>query len=140
MIPAPQTLKNGRFDNVFIGQALALKLNSRLDADLDAPQVGLPLAFALSQNVPNPFGGGTVLPYALPERARVRMVVYNLMGQEVAKILDGEVEGGHRTQKWNGTDKGGRPLPSGIYFVRMNAKGLERGALFTATRRLVIFR
>ncbi len=100
----------------------------------------LPTAFALLQNVPNPFGRGTTLRFALPERSRVELTVYNLLGEEVARPVSGDQPAGMRAVDWQANGRGGRLLPSGVYFMRMRAVGLGTGKSFTATKRMVLFR
>src|SRR5262249_44459814 len=101
--------------------------------ELDRP-AALPLEYGLSQNSPNPFGVSTTISFALPERSRVRLAIYDLQGREVRTLLDGDAEAGWRTAAWRGEDDGGRPVEAGIYFVRMTARSL------TSTRSAVALR
>jgi hypothetical protein len=78
--------------------------------------VGIPSTFALHQNYPNPFNPSTTISYDLPVRARVKLVIYNLLGQEVATLVNGEQEPGRYNVKFDA-----RGLPSGIYFYRLEA-------------------
>jgi glucose/arabinose dehydrogenase len=81
----------------------------------------------LEQNFPNPFNPGTSLKYTLPRGGRVRLTVYNLLGQEVATLVD-------RTQAEGVYEVGFASvnLPSGIYFYRLVAPG------FAETKKMVI--
>lgn len=81
----------------------------------------------LEQNFPNPFNPGTSVQYTLPRGGRVRLTVYNLLGQEVATLVD-------RTQAEGTYEVGfaGVNLPSGIYFYRLVAPG------FAETKKMVI--
>ncbi len=83
-------------------------------------------------NYPNPFGLTTTLHFAVPERSQVRLSVFTLLGQEVARLVDGEVEPGYRSVQWNGVDRSGRPLPPGVYMYRMVAKSIGTGEFFQA--------
>jgi hypothetical protein len=78
--------------------------------------VGIPSTFALHQNYPNPFNPSTTISYDLPVRARVKLVIYNLLGQEVATLVNGEQEPGRYNVKFDASG-----LPSGIYFYRLEA-------------------
>ena len=90
------------------------------------------LAFVLGQNFPNPFAGSTTIRYSLPQAAPCRITVYSVTGQRLATLVDGIVEPGEYTLKWNGaSDRGGR-LHAGIYFCRMVA------GTFVRSRKLVI--
>jgi hypothetical protein len=88
---------------------------------------GSPSKFELLANHPNPFPSTTAITFAVPERSRVRLTVYTLLGQEVARLVDGEVDPGWRTIPWNGTDGRGRALPRGVYLYRLDAKSLATG-------------
>lgn len=76
----------------------------------------LPRQLVLSQNYPNPFNAATEIRYELPERRSVSLEIFNVTGQRVASLVDGEqLEGPHLVQ-WNAGN-----LPSGIYLVRLQA-------------------
>jgi len=76
----------------------------------------LPAEYQLCQNCPNPFNPITSIEYALPQAVKVRLAVYNTLGQEVAVLLDGLQPAGFHTVEFNaGT------LSSGIYFYRLEA-------------------
>jgi hypothetical protein len=78
--------------------------------------VGIPSTFALHQNYPNPFNPSTTISYDLPVRSRVKLSIYNLLGQEVATLVNGEQEPGRYNVKFDASG-----LPSGIYFYRLEA-------------------
>jgi photosystem II stability/assembly factor-like uncharacterized protein len=73
-----------------------------------------PGEFRLGQNYPNPFNPATSISYVLPERGRVRLAVFNTLGEEVAVLVNDVQEAGHRTVAFNA---GG--LPSGVYSYRL---------------------
>lgn len=75
-----------------------------------------PLTFQLRQNYPNPFNPATTIEFTLPSRTLTRLVVYNTLGQEVAQILNNEMEPGLHSVTFNGDG-----LPSGIYYYRLSA-------------------
>jgi len=83
----------------------------------------LPKSFALAQNVPNPFNPSTTIRFALPAARRdlhqVRLTVYNLRGRTISTLLEGSLNPGYHSVVWNGSDRHGKPLPSGIYFYRL---------------------
>ena len=88
-----------------------------------APHVAeaAPLAFALSQNQPNPFGGATEISYALPAPTLVELSVYNVAGQVVRVLASGERAPGRYATAWDGRDETGRPVAAGLYFYRLVA-------------------
>ena len=64
----------------------------------------LPARLQLGQNYPNPFNPATIIPYQLPAPGRVRLEVFNILGQRVATLVDGARPAGFHTATWNATD------------------------------------
>lgn len=83
---------------------------------------------------PNPSGGPTVIAYALPRGMRVHLDIYNILGQRVRTLEDGEGGPGRCALIWDGTDHAGHRVSSGVYFVRMQAGGES------ACRKIVMIR
>ncbi|MBI5215123.1 MAG: T9SS type A sorting domain-containing protein [Ignavibacteriae bacterium] len=102
----------------------------------------LPTQFGLSQNYPNPFNPFTIVNYQLPIDNYVTIKVYNVLGEEVATLVDGVQEAGYQSIRWNARDKNGQPLSSGIYFYKMNAGNPSSGTGqgFTDTKKLMLMR
>ena len=86
----------------------------------------IPSVYSLSQNYPNPFNPITKMNYALPKRSRVIISVYNVLGQEVTTLLNKEQDYGYHTVTWNGTDRIGKQVASGVYFARLTAKNFSQ--------------
>lgn len=78
-----------------------------------------PAEFSLSQNFPNPFNPVTTINFALPEAGKVRLAVYNLLGQEVRTLAAGSMVAGNYKATWNSLDNMGRKVSSGIYLYRL---------------------
>jgi hypothetical protein len=86
-------------------------------------------AIRLEQNFPNPFTPGvspTIFTYHLDADSRVTLSVYNLIGQEVARLVDREEEekGMHRVA-WDGADANGNFVPAGFYFYKLDTGEVE---------------
>ncbi len=79
----------------------------------------LPQAWTLGQNYPNPFNPSTIIPYQLAAAAPVRLEVFNLLGQRIAMLVDGERPAGFHTATWHATDAAGRAVGAGVYIYRM---------------------
>ncbi|UCH11554.1 MAG: T9SS type A sorting domain-containing protein, partial [Fidelibacterota bacterium] len=94
----------------------------------------LPEEFALSPNYPNPFNPATTLSYALPQPVKVSLRVYNLLGQEVATLVNGWADLGYHEAVWQGLDRTGRAVASGVYIAVLRAEGLVK------TRKMVLLR
>ena len=85
----------------------------------------LPARFALGPNYPNPFNPSTIIPYQLAASSEVRLEVFNLLGQHIATLVDGERPAGFHTATWHATDGAGRAVGAGVYIYRMMV-GAER--------------
>jgi hypothetical protein len=83
-----------------------------------AEQTAQPLAYALSQNFPNPFNPSTLIRYQLAGAGPVRLTVYDILGREVATLTDGMQQPGTHEARFDG---GG--LSSGVYFYRLQTAG-----------------
>ena len=95
-------------------------------------RVGLPTGFGLGQNYPNPFNPGTVIPYQLAAQGYVRLEVFNLLGQRVVTLMDGEQVAGAYAARWDARDAAGYGVSAGVYFYRLTVDaGME-------TRRMVL--
>ena len=79
----------------------------------------LPARFALGPNYPNPFNPSTIIPYQLAASSAVRLEVFNLLGQRIATLVDGERPAGFHTATWHATDGAGRAVGAGVYIYRM---------------------
>ena len=77
----------------------------------------LPKEFALLQNYPNPFNPGTIIKFEIPKTSFVTLKIYNLLGQEVAELVNEEKQPGKHSVIWNSPG-----LASGVYFYKLYAK------------------
>ncbi|NIO28947.1 MAG: T9SS type A sorting domain-containing protein, partial [Candidatus Latescibacteria bacterium] len=95
----------------------------------------LPLKYELSYNYPNPFNPVTTLRYDVPSPGSVvSIVIYNIKGQAVKRLMNQYKAPGFHSIAWNGKDDRGESVASGIYFVQMKAEG------FRQTRKLVLLK
>ncbi|MBI3365852.1 MAG: T9SS type A sorting domain-containing protein [Ignavibacteriae bacterium] len=99
-----------------------------------------PTKFALHTNYPNPFNPTTSIKFDLPEQSVVRLSVFNILGQEVAVLVNGVVEAGFREVEWNTTTGNGVVLPSGIYLYRIQATSLSSDKEFTQINKMVLMK
>ena len=101
---------------------------------LEEADVGLPDQFALHQNYPNPFNPFTTIEYALPERSKVQMTVFDVMGREVIRLDEGDKPAGYHRVLWDAADSAGKLVDTGVYFCRIQAGS------FTETIKMVYLR
>jgi peptidyl-Asp metalloendopeptidase len=105
---------------------------------LEMEAFALPTEFAIHENYPNPFNPSTTIRYEIPEVSRVSLVVYDIMGREVQRLVDGVIEPGYYTATWEGRNKSGSPVASGIYIYRFTAlpvsdAGISEGIHYVKT-------
>jgi photosystem II stability/assembly factor-like uncharacterized protein len=98
-----------------------------------------PSTYLLMQNYPNPFNPTTVIRYTLPVDGTVTMKVYDMLGREVATLVDGPVAAGEHSAGWDGRDGAGSQVSSGVYFCRMTA-GNDRAVTYSAIRKMILVR
>ena len=96
--------------------------------------LALPEIFVLYQNFPNPFNSITMIRYELPQEKNIHLSIFNLNGEEVMTIVSGKQGAGKHQVVWNGVDKSGKEVTSGIYF-----SVLKNGS-FTKTRKMTLIR
>jgi hypothetical protein len=92
-------------------------------------QVQLPLEFGLSQNYPNPFNPVTIVKYAQPVETHTHLKMYDILGREVASLVDEDRPAGYHQVSFDG----GR-FSSGVYFYRMEAGG------FASVKKLLLLK
>jgi hypothetical protein len=105
----------------------------------DELRSALPSEFTLKQNFPNPFNPSTTIPYDIFQKSRVRLSIYNILGQEVRRLVDGVHEPGRYTVVWNGKDSRGHAVSSGVYVVRLAVTRFNREA-FVMSRKLQLLK
>ncbi len=94
-----------------------------------------PLDFALRQNFPNPFNPATVIGAQWPAASRVTLAVYDVLGREVALLIDGVRPAGTCEAAFDGTG-----LPSGVYFCRLSASPIGTGKTIVRARAMILTR
>jgi subtilisin family serine protease len=101
------------------------------------PEEGLPLArTGLFQNSPNPFNPSTVITFSVggDRKAHVKLEIFDVRGRRIKTLISDNIEPGMHRLTWNGTDRHGRSVGSGIYFCRLAVEGL------TMTRKMNLLR
>jgi hypothetical protein len=97
------------------GSIFTLELATGIDARGGS---GIPAAFVLERNYPNPFNGGTEITFGLPRAARVTLCVFDGTGRIAAMLAEGSFGPGYHRVHWDGTGRNGTRLPSGLYLIR----------------------
>lgn len=99
---------------------------------VDDPAIAFPEKFALYQNYPNPFNPTTNIKFDLPKQSDVKLVIYNVLGQEVITLVDDNLKAGDYAKTWNGLDQHGNRVATGVYFYKLVTNE------HTAVKKLVI--
>lgn len=81
-----------------------------------------PVGFYLDNNYPNPFNPSTQIKFGIPEPSIVTIKIYNILGKEIATLLNKEISPGNYNINWEARDSNGQLLPSGAYLVKFNAE------------------
>ncbi|MCY4604358.1 MAG: T9SS type A sorting domain-containing protein [Gemmatimonadetes bacterium] len=117
------------------GKALNLAIDFSAAWAAAKPLAALPLANSLNQNYPNPFNPETTIPYALSSDTIVSLTIYNIAGQVVRKLVDGEaLAAGQYQAVWDGRSESGASVASGMYFYLLHAGD------YVAKRKMVLLR
>jgi hypothetical protein len=94
----------------------------------------IPASFELAQNYPNPFNPSTTISFSLPTQEYVTLVIYDMLGKEVNKLVDGQMSAGTFKVTWQGDAKSGQKVSSGVYFYRLQAGS------FTSVKKMLMLK
>jgi hypothetical protein len=108
-----------------LGMTYIDQIISNIEDDKNSGSV--PSEYALSQNYPNPFNPNTKIDFSLPVESNVKLVIYNILGQEVNQLVNNQMSAGNHSVIWNANDAGGNQLTSGIYLYKITATGVNKG-------------
>jgi hypothetical protein len=138
-VPAVQLAAKGNYIVFAVGLAGNGTLSALLKAEVltsikDEANLAVPVEYELSQNYPNPFNPETQIAFTVPANSSVKLVVYDLLGKEVVRLIDSNLLPGNYTVRWNGRDARGSQVATGAYIYRLET------ANFTQTRRMLYLR
>ena len=107
-----------------------------LTAVEDTPRADsyLPTQYSMSSNYPNPFNPETRIQIEIPYASFISLKIYNLSGQEILTVINGNKPPGIYEVTWNGCDKYGNKVSSGVYFYRLESNN------FSETRKMILLR
>jgi hypothetical protein len=95
----------------------------------------LPDQFGLAQNYPNPFNPSTTINYSLPYSSKVKLNVYNAIGENVAELFNGVQEAGYHNVNFNAS-----LLPSGVYFYSIQTNSVDGTQNFSNTKKMMLLK
>ncbi len=92
----------------------------------------VPLVYSLRDNYPNPFNPSTTIEFSLPDAGHVDLQIFDIAGRLVQTLVSEDLPAARHSIVWNGTDRSGRRVASGVYYYRLVSKGL------TDTRKMML--
>lgn len=104
------------------------------DVEDDGKPGERPGEFSLYDNYPNPFNPETKISYSLARPCRVRLEIFNLLGQKIRTLVDQQQAAGVRQVVWDGRNQSGEEVASGVYFYRLEADD------FSQTKKMILVR
>ena len=119
----------GQYPDVVMGSGSATYTKTGLEKEGAELRRAVPTTLELFQNHPNPFNPSTTIRYGIPEKAHVRLEVFNTLGQSVAVLVNNEQEAGYHSAVFEGSE-----LASGVYVYRLTTE------TFVQTKRLLLLR
>jgi len=102
---------------------------------IDVENNSVPVAFSLAHARPNPFNPSTTIAYEVPEQTHIMLTVYNLLGQEVVRLVDQVQAAGRFEVVWHGFNSRGAGVASGVYLYR-----IVSGSGYTDTKRMTLLK
>ena len=94
----------------------------------------IPDEYALHHNYPNPFNPTTTILYDVPQEGYVSLVIYDLMGREINKLMNGTMDAGYYSMQWNGRNSFGSMVSAGVYFYQIQVNG------FVQTKKMLLLK
>ncbi len=98
-------------------------------------EIVIPNKFELSQNYPNPFNPSTVISYSLPSDSKVKLQVFNALGEVITTLVDETRNAGVQTIKWNASN-----LASGVYLYRISAESISDSKKFSSVKKMILMK
>lgn len=118
-----------------VAQYVVLKADSNTVTSVNTDENIIPLNFVLFQNYPNPFNPSTTIKYSLPERSKVLISIYNVLGEKIIKLNDKVEEKGNHFVNWQPAN-----ISSGIYLYKAEINLLNSKKRITQTKKMLFIK
>jgi len=99
-----------------------------------------PETYSMYPSYPNPFNPTTTLKYDIPENSHIKLTVFDLSGRVVTELMNQSIMAGTHHSIWNGKDKNGRSVSSGVYLIQMKAISTNGKKHFTNSQKIVLLK
>jgi DNA-binding beta-propeller fold protein YncE len=106
----------------------------------ESPTEQVPEAFGLAQNYPNPFNPETNIRFTMPQPGWVKLTIWDIMGRQVAQLLDSPYSAGIHEVQWNGRTLNGKQAASGLYLYNIRMMNSAGEILFNANRKMLLLK
>jgi len=131
-----QRSSNGQFERVgyVVGHGTTTEIQNYVftETTIQNVEVISPAVFALEQNYPNPFNPSTTINFSLAADSKVSLSVFDVLGQEVANLISGNLAAGSHEINFNASN-----VNSGVYFYRIDATAVD-GTNFTSVKKMIL--
>jgi photosystem II stability/assembly factor-like uncharacterized protein len=123
---------NKDFGYIFSYGGKVLRFENQVTGIAERPSEHKPTDFVLEQNYPNPFNPTTTIAFSVPQTQKVTLKVYNLMGEEIKTLVEGNVSAGNHYVNWDATDNSGQKVTSGLYLytLKIGNQKLTKSMIF----------
>ncbi|HEX9973749.1 MAG TPA: FlgD immunoglobulin-like domain containing protein, partial [bacterium] len=99
-----------------------------------------PTGFALYDNYPNPFNLATTITFQLLQPSKIRLSIFDLQGHTVRTLVHGDVSAGYHIIQWDGRDDRGNVMASGVYIMRIEARGNASNKSFMDSKKMILMK
>lgn len=121
--------------NDLVNEVVSIKLLANvIPTELEETSNLIPKKFTLLPNYPNPFNPSTKISFGIPELSKVKLEIFNVLGQKVKTLVEKELSPSFYTFEWNGTDDFNNRVSNGVYLLKMQA------GKFSETRKMTILK
>ncbi len=123
------------YNNSPVSPAKVILTGSGSPTGIETASNNIPDTYVLQQNYPNPFNPSTTIRFGVPVTSNVRLIVYDLLGRQIARLVDGVYLPGYMNVVWSA------PVASGIYFYRIESSAIaDPSKQFVQTRRMIFLK
>jgi len=131
----------GQVDQTFTtSPVFGLKNYAKISFADASPDIEIPETFALHQNYPNPFNPATTIRFDLKEASKVKLIIYNILGQKVITLQDQICSAGYKSVKWDGRSDSGMQVATGLYIYQIQIDGLSTGAKYHKVKKMMMLK
>ncbi len=123
-----------------VSRVVSIFLNAAYSTSVGNDDIASVSEFGLNQNYPNPFNAQTRINFYITEASKVSLKVYDIGGREVISLLDQELDWGNYKIAWDGKNKQGNVVVSGVYFYRLQAKNKKHATALVSIKKMLLIR